>query len=267
MNIQTLTKEEIKKSAPAVYATQPKASMTDRYSFVQTDKIIEGFNKAGWEVTKAFQSKTKKDDIAERKHVVRLSNPEFQPVMREVGSLTPEIILINSHNGTSSIRMELGLYRLVCSNGLVISDTQFAQVKRRHFGIEQEEIFNVIYDATKEFNDIWGKIDEYKSIKLTNGQRLDFASKVIEQHWGTDSVITPDALLLPRRTEDKNDDLFSTYNVIQENVIKGGANYMHPHRNTVRRTRAIKNADRDIRINTMLWAMTESFRLNKKFTF
>jgi hypothetical protein len=266
MNIQTLTKEEIKKSAPAVYATQPKASMTERYSFVQTDKIIEGFNQAGWDVTKAFQSKTKKDDPNVRKHVVRLSNPEFQPVMKEVGSLTPEIILINSHNGSSSIRMEIGLFRLVCSNGLIIADSHFAQVKRRHFGVDQDEIFQVIYDATKEFNDVWGKVDEYRSIKLTNGQRLDFASKVIEQNWGSDSVITPDALLIPRRIEDKSDDLFSTYNVIQENVIKGGANYIHPHRNTLRKTRAIKNADRDIRINAMLWQFIENFRLNRKFS-
>jgi len=265
VNIIKLTKEEIKKSAPAVYATQPKKSMTDRYSFVSTDKIITGFNQAGWEVTKAFQSKTKKDDIAERKHVVRLSNPDFQPMMKEVGSLTPEIILINSHNGTSAVRIELGLFRLVCGNGLVIANSRFAQVKRRHFGIDQDEIFQVIYDATNEFQDVWGKIDEYKSIKLTNGQRLDFASKVIEENWGTSSVITPDALLLPRRTEDKNDDLFSVMNVVQENVIKGGANYLHPHRNTLRRTKAIKNADRDIKVNALLWQMIESFRLSKKF--
>jgi hypothetical protein len=185
MNIQTLTKEEIKKSAPAVYTTQPKASLSSRYSFVSTEKIIDGFNKAGWEVTKAFQSKTKKDDVSERKHIVRLSNPEFQPVMKEVGSLTPEIILLNSHNGLSAVKMELGLFRLVCSNGLVVADSRFAQVKRRHFGIDQDEIFQVIYDATHEFSEVWSKIEDYKSIKLTNGQRFDFASKVIEQNWGS----------------------------------------------------------------------------------
>ena len=263
--IQTLTKEEIKKVAPAVYAQHPKASMTDRYSFVATDKIIKGFNEAGWDVTKAFQSKTKKDDIAERKHIVRLSNPKFQPVMKEVGSLVPEIVLINSHNGTSSVKMEIGLFRLVCANGLIIADSRFAQVKRRHFGIDQDEIFRVIYDATNEFSDVWSKIDEYRSIKLTNGQRLDFASKVIERHWGENSSITPDSLLIPRRVEDKSDDLFTTMNVLQEAVIKGGATYLHPHRNTLRRTRAIKNADRDIMINSMLWNMVESFRTSKKF--
>jgi hypothetical protein len=266
MEIQTLAKEEIRKSAPAVYATQPKATMTERYSFVQTDKILEGFNEAGWGVTKAFQSKTKKDDPNVRRHIVRLSNPDFQPVMREVGSLVPEIILVNSHNGTSSIRMELGLFRLVCSNGLIVADSHFAQVKRRHFGIQQEEIFQVIYDATKEFNDVWSKVDEYKSIKLTNGQRLDFASKVIEQHWGENSVINPDAILVPRRIEDQSDSLFHTMNIVQENVIKGGANYINPIRNTLRRTRAIKNADRDIRINTLLWTYMENFRMNKKFS-
>lgn len=266
--LQILTREDIQKFAPAVYAKTPKFSMSDRYTFVSTEKIIDDFAEAGWMPTKAFQSKlTKKTALhnpEERKHVVRLSNPSFQPVMKEVGSLTPEILLINSHNGTSGIKMEIGLYRMVCSNGLVIADSRFAQIKKRHSG-EKDEIFRIIAEAGKEFPDIWNKIDEYRSIHLTNGQRLDFASKMIEFNWNEDSVISPEALLVSRRNEDEDDDLFTTYNVIQENLIKGGAQYIHPLRGTVRRTKAIKNADRDIRINQQLWMMMEAFRTSKKF--
>jgi len=161
--------------------------------------------------------------------------------------------------------MEIGLFRLVCANGLVIADSKFAQVKRRHAGVEKEEIFEVIHEASKEFPNVWSKVSEYKSMKLTNGQRFDFASKVVEYQWGADSVISPNSLLNTRRPEDQSDDLFSTYNVLQENIIKGGVHYTNPQRQTLRRTRAIKNATRDIRINQELWTMMELFRSTKRF--
>ena len=264
MNIITLTKEEIKKSAPAVYATSPKKSMTDRYSFVSTDKIITGFNKAGWEVTKAFQSKTKKDDIAERKHVVRLSNPDFQPMMKEVGSLTPEIILINSHNGSSSLKLMLGLFRLVCSNGLIISTSTMMEVTKRHSG-EPEEILRIIYESGKEFPDILNRVSEYQTLKLSNNQKVEFATKAIEFNWGVNSIIPTDSILNPRRIEDNKDDIFHIMNIVQENIIKGGAIYEHPYKNTLRRTKQIKNASRDIKINVFLWQMMENYRLTGKF--
>jgi len=80
--ITVLTEAEIRKSAPAVFAKQSKVSMSDRYTFVPTDKILDNFAEAGWYPTKAFQSKTKKDGVSERKHIIRLSNPNFTPVMR-----------------------------------------------------------------------------------------------------------------------------------------------------------------------------------------
>jgi hypothetical protein len=187
--------------------------------------------------------------------------------MPEVGSLMPQIILRNSHNGTSKIQLSLGIFRLVCSNGLVVADSQFAQIKRKHMGVDREEILKVIYDATKEFPTIWNKVHEYKSINLTSGQRLDFATAVVEYNWGKDSVISPDALLKSRRHEDEAEDLFTTYNIIQENIIKGGAVYVHPHKNKLRKTRAIKNIYKDFNINSQVWLMMQAFATTKSFNF
>jgi len=260
-----LTKEDILKTAPAVYAKQPKEAMSDRYVFVPTDRILDNFAEAGWYPTKAFQSKSKKDNPVERKHIIRLSNPTVQPVMKEAGALSPEILLINSHNGTSTIRMEIGIYRLVCANGLIVADSRFAQIKRRHSGTNKEEIFRVVAEASKEFPDVWSKVEEYKSIHLTTKQRFDFAVKAVEFNWSENSVVMPKDVLHTRREEDEDDSLFNTFNTIQENIIKGGIEYQNPRTMRPRHTRSIKNADRDIRVNAFLWSCMESFRTSGKF--
>jgi hypothetical protein len=267
-NIQLLTREEIQKSAPAVYAKAPKSSMTDRYTFVSTEKIIDDFAEAGWYPTKAFQSKPSKRTLhrnpAERKHVVRLSNPSFAPVMREAGELTPEILLINSHDGSSSLKLMIGLFRLICSNGLIISSSIMTEITKRHSG-EKDEIFRILHETTKQFPDIWDRVNEYSTLNLSNNQKIDFATKVIEFNWGKTSAISPEALLIPRRNEDKRDDIFHVMNVVQENIIKGGVNYMHPYKNTLRHTKSIKNASKDIRINVFLWQIMENYRVSGKF--
>jgi hypothetical protein len=239
--------------------------MSEKYVFVPTHTILDQFENQGWYPVDAKQARTKKSDVAERQHIIRLANPEYTPVMPEVGSVTPQIILKNSHNGTSGIQLAIGLFRLVCSNGLVVADTQFAQIKRRHMGIDKDEVMQVIYDAGREFPDIWNKISEYKSIKLTNGQKIDFATRVIEYNWNEKSVITPEQLLVAKRREDESDDLFTTYNVVQENLQKGGVTYINPRTQRPRRTRAITNGARDFQLNTALWSMMESFRKEKVF--
>lgn len=132
-------------------------------------------------------------------------------------------------------------------------------------GIDKDEVMQVIYDAGREFPDIWNKINDYKSINLSNGQKIDFATKVIEYNWGKKSVITPEALIIPKRNEDQGDDLFTTYSIIQESLQKGGVIYNNPRTGRVRRTRAITNGTRDFQLNTVLWSMMESFREEKVF--
>ncbi len=265
MNLNVMTREDVKVKAPAVFANQPASRMSDKYVFVPTHTILDQFENQGWYPVDAKQARTKKSDVAERQHIIRLANPEYTPVMPEVGSVTPQIILKNSHNGSSGIELALGLFRLVCSNGMVVSDTQFAQIKRRHMGIDKDEVMQVIYDAGREFPDIWNKINDYKSINLSNGQKIDFATKVIEYNWGKKSVITPEALIIPKRNEDQGDDLFTTYSIIQESLQKGGVIYNNPRTGRVRRTRAITNGTRDFQLNTALWSMMESFRKEKVF--
>ena len=75
------------------------------------------------------QTRVRHDDRRDyTKHMIRLRHAS-QINGREAN----EIILLNSHDGTSSYQMLAGMFRFVCSNGLVCGDT-VANVRVPHKG-------------------------------------------------------------------------------------------------------------------------------------
>jgi hypothetical protein len=72
--------------------------------------------------------------------------------------------------------------------------------------------------------------------------------------------IRPDQLLIPRRRDDRANDLWTTFNVVQENVIKGGLSAMGRDANGRRRrttTRQVNGIDQDVRLNKALFVLAE----------
>ena len=71
--------------------------------------------------------------------------------------------------------------------------------------------------------------------------------------------ITEAQVLMPRRVDDRGSDLWSTFNRIQENLVKGGLN----GRNTRGRrqsTRPVQGIDQNVRLNRALWMLAEEMR-------
>ena len=71
---------------------------------------------------------------------------------------------------------------------------------------------------------------------------------------GAESGVEPARLLVPRRLEDAGDDLWRTFNVVQENVLRGGI----PRRSAnhrLTRTRGITAIREDVRLNAGLWEL------------
>jgi len=75
--------------------------------------------------------------------------------------------------------------------------------------------------------------------------------------WKDTAVVTPSDLLTPKREEDKKDDLWTVYNVIQENIMKGGVT-VNAGFKRFKHTRSIRNISENIRVNTKLWEIVES---------
>ena len=67
-------------------------------------------------------------------------------------------------------------------------------------------------------------------------------------------------MLAPRRRADVSNDLWMTYNVVQENAVRGGLRgFTRDGNGRPRRvqTREVKGIDQDVKLNRALWTLTQ----------
>jgi|WetSurMetagenome_2_1015567.scaffolds.fasta_scaffold447783_1 hypothetical protein len=267
---QIMTLENVRSIAPSVFAEHPWEGVSSRYAFIPTVKIVQSLLSEGWDITKAEQQKTRIEGKGNfTRHLLRFRRPgnDFA-----VEGLYPEIILINSHDRGSAFQMHAGFFRLVCFNGMIVADLTFGKISIRHSG-------NVIDDVRRGADEIAGSlpkmlesVKEMQAIELTPDERGVFAMAAKALKYDENDTIKPSEILRARRTGDEKNDLWTTMNVIQENLTKGGVRYLKPaHRNengnyipsSRRRTMAIKSIQEDIRINKALWLLAEEMKIIK----
>ena len=110
------TMEDVRKSIPSVFATSPSEHLSSSYVFTPTNEIVMAMDKAGWKPRKISAVKPSKASSQFVKHSIRFAPESYAGLPVIKGNLIPEIQIINSHNGSSPLRVELGMYRFVCSN-------------------------------------------------------------------------------------------------------------------------------------------------------
>ena len=242
--------------APSIFTTTKSPKVSDKYSFIPTIQVLEDMDNLGWEVFNATQRKSRNSkDSLFTKHMVRLRNKSVD----RIGDSIPEIVLENSHDGRNAFRLHAGLFRLVCSNGLVIADTTFEQIKIKHQWYNFDEIKNVTDNMLKRIPEIINKINTLNGVTLNLEQQTQFAQDSINVRWekGNENINVDD-LLSPTRKDDRGDELWKVFNVIQEKLIKGGLVYNNK-REKMQKLRPIINIDRQINVNKKLWELAEAY--------
>ena len=225
--------------------------------------MIDILGDKGWLPTKAMQSgsrKGKEDKSPFKKHMLRFRNENNIHIAREIGDTHPEILLTNSHDGSSSFKFHVGLFRLVCSNGLVIADKTFDQFRVMHKGFQKEDILSVINMSTEKIPQVVGQVQRMMSKELTQTQQYDFVKMVADNRWGEDKMVDLNQMLSIRRQEDSGNDLWSIFNRVQENMLQGGTLIVTPKDNgSVRRSRSrsIRSIEQNLEVNKMLWTASE----------
>ena len=259
-----LSDDQIRRAAPSVFAAEPHESRGERYGFIPTSDVLAGLRREGFEVFKAQQTRCRDEGKrAFTKHLLRLRHPDLGNV-GQVGAEVPEIVLINSHDGTSSYQLLAGFFRLVCSNGLIVATSQLDDVKVRHTGNVVNDVIEGSCRVIDNLKQIAPQVDAFKSIAVPRGEQLVLAQAAAALRWDADEAgnlqapIDPEDLLAARRWDDKADTLWSTYNRIQENLLKGG---VRGRTSTGKRTstRAINSVTEDVKLNRGLWRLTEHF--------
>jgi hypothetical protein len=250
-----LSRDDLRRTAPSVFAEQPWHGMSGRYRMVPTVEVVDILRERGFLPVKAQQSRARipeKGDFT--RHLIRFRHADYLGPLA-VGLETPELVLTNSLDGSSAYRFMAGIFRLVCGNGLTVQSADFGSISVRHSGGGdfRERIIDATYQVVEETPRALEKIGAWKQIGLTPPQ-LAFAAGASELK--PNPSITPTHLLVPRRTEDDRPDLWHTLNRVQENVIKGDLRAINAGGRRIR-TRPIRSVDADIRINRALWRLAE----------
>ena len=146
---------------------------------------------------------------------------------------------------------------MICENGLVISTTQFEDVKMRHMGYTFEDLQVNIREMVERLPLTVESMNKMKEIEMGEQAALDFAKKALETRFDKKQVarikVDLKELLAPTRDEDKGNDVWSVFNVVQEKIIHGGFDYISGTK--VRKARQVKNFKQDQKINKELFSL------------
>jgi hypothetical protein len=260
---QSLSNEQLRASVPSIFALEPWQRMSERYRFVPTIQVLDRMREEGFLPVRAMQGGTRIEGKGVvTKHMIRLRHRSVMDNPRFVGQEYPEIVLLNSHDGTSAYQLFAGIFRLVCLNGMVVESSNFGKVRARHSGSEDlpSRVIDASYQVIESAPAIMDQVESMKALPLTREHQLAFARAASELR-PTKLEIDPARLLEVRRQDDiadpsGNRDLWRTMNVVQENIMRGGQRGLSAN-NARRRTREVSSVTDDIRINRGLWRLAE----------
>lgn len=250
-----LTHEELMQHTPSVFGEEKHASRSERYAYIPTITLLESLQREGFQPFFACQTRVRDQSRREHtKHMLRL---------RRAGQITgqqvPEIILLNSHDGSSSYQMLPGLFRSVCCNGLVCG-TSFGEVRVPHKGDVVEKVIEGAYEVLGVFDRVEEKRDAMQSLLLPPSAQQVLAKAALTYRFGEEHhPVTESQVLSAHRWQDEQNDLWSVFNRLQENLSKGGLSGRSVQGKR-RRTRAVNSIDGDIKLNRALWVMAEELQ-------
>ena len=262
---ETLTMSDIKTICPAVSTPSPSPELrktlgiTDRYVHVPTTQVIEDIQKLGWNPIEACQVNARKRKGYQR-HMIKFVNPDFIVEGRDE---YPELLLSNSHDGTTSFTLDVGIFRLVCSNGMVIKTQDFGSMKVRHYGYDFEAIKSAVTELMQSIPGYLKQVEEMKQQKLEKDQMLDFARKAAMLRFAKtneesiEKIVDLTDFLESTRKEDDGDGLWEVFNRIQEKVVNGKFQYAFGKKE--RKARPVKGFKQQVKLNQDLWELASSY--------
>jgi Domain of unknown function (DUF932) len=238
---------------PSIYATHPSEKVSERYGFIPTSVVVHALERAGFVAVKARAAQASEERAAFAKHLIRFRHYDYQ--FTQVGDWLPEVVLVNSHDGSSSYQIMAGVYRLVCSNGLVVGNS-IMDARIRHTKNASDEIVDASYRVIRALPGLAESVSEMRSVRLEPLEREAFATAALTLRYADETPIRPTQLLNTRRTADTSSDLWTTLNVVQENLMQGGQRRVDSRR----RTRRISSVGEDVRLNRALWTLAEELK-------
>ena len=286
---QALNDEDIKYLCPVAFkdkmtkAEINRLGLSKHYSFVPTMNVVNDLRALGYEVVDAKQVRArKKSTRGYQKHMITLEHPKYKldqvneveisdgKTETQVKKPTeyPQILLTNSHDGGNAFTLSAGIFRLVCSNGLVIKTEDYGTARLVHKGYSFEAVQELVKQFEETVAEVLNKITEMKKVELTKEQQIEFAKKAALLRFTAKSynedniadVVDIDDLLNVDRKEDAGNGLYEVFNRVQESIVQGKYLYaasgkVNDADTKTRKARPIKNFKQSIDVNKKLSAL------------
>lgn len=267
-----LSNDDIRRVCPMALHTMPtNPDVSDKYVHANTMTVVEDLAKLGWFPVQAKQCRNKKNSSGIRSfHMIAFQNPDVKITKtldngEKIVDTYPRIILTNSHDGFNSFKFMVGLFRLICSNGLVVCNNQMVDMSIRHINYDFEELRKIVASAIEQVPDIVNTMNDMRNVMLTDEQKTALATEVVkirkgiedDENYVVDAEVVED-ILTPVRNEDKGNDLWTIFNICQEKMIKGGFGFRGAT-NKLRKQRGITSIKKDMDFNQRLWQTASQY--------
>jgi len=248
-----LARSDIQARTPAALAQVADPRTSSTYTFLSSDRVVEALRGAGFVPVSAAQTRSRRSNPLSARHVIRFRR-RYETV--ELRDCIPEILFINGHDGRTATQFRLALYRPICRNGLLVWEEALPVWRIPHRGGILDEVIAAALRQSEQFASVGQWVERMERTPLEQDQRLAFAKDAMALRFPRKRPegMEPVQFLEPLRDEDRGHDLWTTYNVVQEHVIKGGVAYrLGPKRQM--HSRGIRGIREDVRLNTELWKL------------
>jgi hypothetical protein len=256
-----LSDDRIRRAVPSIYAETAHESRSERYGYIPTSRILDGLRKEGFQPFFACQTRVKAADKADfTKHMIRLRHASR--IGGADATEANEIILVNSHDGSSAYQMLAGVFRFVCTNGLICGE-EVGDIRVPHRGNVVDWVVEGAHTILGEFQRIDKHREAMKHIELSPREQTAFARAALAERFEGEPPVTPEQVLTPERWEDDGTDLWRVFNRTQEHLVRGGLR-ARTRNNRRTRTRAVTGIDQNVKLNRGLWVLAEEMRKIKE---
>ena len=268
---QEIDNHQLRALAPSVFAGQAHAKVSERYSFLPTATVIDGLRAEGWAPVWASEQRIRLSDRQGfQKHMIRFARVDD---LNRTQQERPELVLVNSHDRSSAYQLHAGIFRFVCSNGMILADSVFARISIMHINFEPAKVIEASFNVVREMPRIADLLEGYKARQLNTTERRAFgeAALILKYDSLEKAPVGAEKILAHRRSEDAAPTLYNTLNIVQENMMDGGQKDYGRRRPENRRrffgrTRPVKGLDENVRLNKALWHLAESLRTSEPLT-
>jgi hypothetical protein len=254
--VKKLNITDLQKEIPSAFQPRPSRHLSNEYIYIDTLQAVKELQAQGWYATEAGEKKKTSSSSNTQWHYIRFRNDAYNKTFQEVGDSIPEIVLVNSHNGQRAFRLHAGIFRLVCSNGMIVADQEFAKTKQVHRGGKAKTIQEMIKTTVVAISQTVKKIKKLQDIELDKTTQRQLAKEALDIRF-KNHIYTPniDSALKARRKEDEGNSAWLVLNRLQEAIIRGGFELRQKH--NVKTARPLTSAPKQVTYNKNLWELFE----------